>query len=355
MSSAGGRISSLSVSINGKRAGQLLKASNNEFRYRSSDADQPKVSLLMPARKALPWQDGALFAVMDQHLPEGDLLLCLSARYPSHRLQPMHLLAMSRNNGIGRLGYAMPDPDPDPGPALCPSERHAILSMPFSQEMFDDLVQAHLETGAGVAGVQPKIMLADRFSAAIPTVIVKVAPLPYPGLVANEFLCLSAARRAGMATPGFKFSHDGHMLVVDRFDLVTHQGGGIERLGFEDIASLMGLRVRDALAERKYQGKAHGPIKQSVFDVDQFSAASFISMSTESLRNRYPWTGPSTMRRAAITTVGPSSSKTSRGRLALRYADGDSNHAAIWNGARAARISRTSFKIGTGSPIGSKT
>ena len=33
------------------------------------------------------------------------------------------------------------------------------------------------------------------------------------------------------------------MLILDRFDLVQHDDGRIERLGFEDIAALAGLRV----------------------------------------------------------------------------------------------------------------
>ena len=44
------------------------------------------------------------------------------------------------------------------------------------------------------------------------------------------------------------------MLILDRFDLVEHPDGRIERLGFEDIAALAGLRVRDVLSDRKYQG-----------------------------------------------------------------------------------------------------
>jgi serine/threonine-protein kinase HipA len=36
--------------------------------------------------------------------------------------------------------------------------------------------------------------------------------------------------------------------------MVVHDDGRIERLGFEDIAALAGLRVRDVLSDRKYQG-----------------------------------------------------------------------------------------------------
>lgn len=73
-------------------------------------------------------------------------------------------------------------------------------------------------------------------------------------MAANEYLCLKAVRLAGIATPDFELFHDGQMLVLDRFDLVPTADGSIERLGFEDIAALAGLRVRDVLADRKYQG-----------------------------------------------------------------------------------------------------
>ena len=251
MDSGPDKIRELLVSINGTTVGRLLKASTYKFQYESA-AVQQRVSLVMPPRDDLAWEDGSLFAAMDQHLPEGDLLLRLSERYSSRHLQPMRLLALIQNYGIGHLSYAVPHAAG--GPAPRPIEREVILSMAFSQSSFDELVESQLETGIGIAGVQPKIMLSDRAGVSVPTVIVKVAQPAYPGLAANEFLCLSAARRAGMDTPIFELSHDGHMLLVDRFDLLLREDGYLERLGFEDIASVMRLRVRDALAERKYQG-----------------------------------------------------------------------------------------------------
>lgn len=65
---------------------------------------------------------------------------------------------------------------------------------------------------------------------------------------------MSAAKRAGIATPEFALSNDGQLLVLDRFDFVEREDGSIERLGFEDIAALAGLRLRDTLSDRKYQG-----------------------------------------------------------------------------------------------------
>ena len=83
--------------------------------------------------------------------------------------------------------------------------------------------------------MQPKIMVPDRPTVPIPTLIVKTASDAYPGLAANEFLCLRAARRAQIDVPGSELSHDGMMLVLDRFDL--KEDG--TRLGFEDVAALI--------------------------------------------------------------------------------------------------------------------
>ncbi len=70
----------------------------------------------------------------------------------------------------------------------------------------------------------------------------------------TQITWLSAAKKAGIKTPDFELSNDGQLLVLDRFDLIEQEDGRIERLGFEDIAALAGLRVRDTLSDRKYQG-----------------------------------------------------------------------------------------------------
>jgi serine/threonine-protein kinase HipA len=246
------KIPQLQVSIDGAPSGELLKHSIFEYRYASTDPAQPSLALLMPAKAKPTWQDGDLFAVMDQNLPEGDLYLRLTMMYPKEQLKHMHLLAMVGQNGIGRLGYLLPGENPPANPRRI--DRKALLSLPFSQEVFDELVSAYLSTGAGIAGVQPKIMLPDRATVPIPSLIVKAASPTYPGLAANEFLCLSAAQRAGIKTAGVDLSDDGQLLVVDRFDLADGKDGAVERLGFEDIASLLNRRVRNLQSERKYHG-----------------------------------------------------------------------------------------------------
>jgi serine/threonine-protein kinase HipA len=242
------RIRQLDIEIAGPAAGQLIKHSVYEFRYlRADDTGQPALSLVMPPTQPT-YQNGDVFPVMDQNLPEGDLYMRLRAMFPKQPLTTMHLLALVGSNGIGRLGFRLRDAAPvPPGRTL---DRATLLATKYTPDVFGELVAAYLATGAGIAGVQPKIMVPDRPTIPIPTLIVKAASDAYPGLAANEYLCLSAARRARIDVPGFELSHDGQMLVLDRFDL--REDGS--RLGFEDIAALMGLRVRDTQSDRKYQG-----------------------------------------------------------------------------------------------------
>lgn len=246
------KIRLLNVAIGGRaQAGQLLKQSSYEFRYLDADPEQAAVSMLMPAAARLTWQDGDLFASMDQNLPEGDLFMKIRETFPKQPLTPMHLLALIGFNGIGRVGYGLPGATPATLPP--PLSKEELVRTAYTPAVFNDLVAAYLSTGAGIAGVQPKIMVPDRATVAVPSLIVKAASAAYPGLAANEYLCLSAAQRAGIAVPSFALSNDGQMLIVDRFDIVERQGS-LERLGFEDIAALAGLRVRDVLSDRKYQG-----------------------------------------------------------------------------------------------------
>ena len=241
------RIKLLQVNVAGQLSGQLLQQSGFEFRYLQADPAQPVVGLLMPPTR-LTWQDGALFPVMDQNLPEGDLFNRLRQQFPKQAMTAMRLLALIGDNGIGRLGYRVPD-NPVPRPAA-PITRQTLLRTPFTAQMFDELVNAYLATGIGVAGMQPKIMVPDRAAIPIPNLIVKTAGAGYPGLAANEYLCMTAAARAGIDAAKVELSDDGQLLLVERFDL--DESG--QRLGFEDVASLMGLRVRDTLSERKYHG-----------------------------------------------------------------------------------------------------
>ena len=263
------RIKLLHVEVAGTLSGQLLQQSGYEYRYLSPDETQPTAGLLMPPT-TLTWKDGDLFPVMDQNLPEGDLFNRLRQHFPKQAMTAMRLLALIGRNGIGRLGFIAAEGAA--APVAVPISRETLLGTPFSERVFDDLITAYLSTGIGVAGMQPKIMVPERATVPIPNLIVKTAGAAYPGLAANEYLCMQAAVRAGIETAHVELSHDGQMLLVDRFDLAADG----ERYGFEDVASLMGLRVRDTLSERKYHGSYQkiaellGMVTRSRHDLHRF-------------------------------------------------------------------------------------
>ena len=68
--------------------------------------------------------------------------------------------------------------------------RAELLAISLTPEVFDDLVRAYFSTGAGVAGMQPKIMIPDRTTIPIPNVIVKAGSNAYPGLAAITGCCI---------------------------------------------------------------------------------------------------------------------------------------------------------------------
>jgi len=132
-------IKMLDLSVGNNRSGQLLHQSRFEFRYLDASSSQTPVGLLMPPSR-LTYEDSALFPVMDQNLPEGDLFMRLRQMFPKQPLTAMHLLALSGVNGIGRLGFSIPGSPPAAPPATM--SRAQLLATSFSPAVFDDLVRA---------------------------------------------------------------------------------------------------------------------------------------------------------------------------------------------------------------------
>jgi serine/threonine-protein kinase HipA len=245
------RIKALEIDIGVRPAGLLARESQYVFTYKPDESGAyrgPWLSLLMNPDQAAVYQSNGMFPVLDMNLPEGYLYEQIRARFPKQNITEMHLLLAVGTNSIGRNSARLPGaPARVSGPTI---DRATLLNSTNSQALFPELVDAYLASGAGVSGVQPKIMLPDRASIPVPTLIVKSGPDYYPGLSANEFIALSAAKRAGIEVSGFDLSADGGLLVLDRFDI----GADGSRLGFEDIPSLLGLQVRNKLDERKYHG-----------------------------------------------------------------------------------------------------
>ncbi len=127
-----------------------------------------------------------------------------------------------------------------------------MLHEPTSQGLFEFLIETYF--GSGISGVQPKVLVPDadaplreRITFPEADLIVKSGADEYPWLARNEFLCMDAARRAGLDVPEFWLSDDANLFILRRFDLLP------ERQAFEDMAVLMG-KARDAQGNYKYQG-----------------------------------------------------------------------------------------------------
>jgi serine/threonine-protein kinase HipA len=242
------RIRSLRVSTPQGAAGELIKDSRFVFNYTATEPAQA-VSLTMPIR-AESYSSGGLLPIFEMNRPEGYLLSRIEEAFAkSGPLDDMGLLHLVGGRQIGRLSYAMPGEEPrHPAARISRSE---ILSRRPTGRLFSELVAAYF--GSGISGVQPKVLVPDAEKASTPgeratlthsDLIVKASSDEFPHLTQNEYLCMSAARRAGIDVPNFWLSDDGGLFVLERFDVADGRP-----LGFEDMTVLMNKSSRE-----KYQG-----------------------------------------------------------------------------------------------------
>ncbi len=226
-----------------------LERGGSTFAYTPGLSPEHAVSLTMPLRvQSWDWRRG-LLPIFDMNLPEGALrerLLRRFAKATGH-FDDFDLLTVVGRTQLGRLRYSGLGEDLDE-------------TVPF--QSVDDILRARRDGGlydylieefarySGVSGVQPKVLIRDetKLSAANgrqpsirgATHIVKLwDPRDYPELAANEYFCLMAARKAGLAVPETWLGETGEALVVERFDL-TATGG---YLGLEDFCVLNGVNT----------------------------------------------------------------------------------------------------------------
>lgn len=243
------KIKTLQVSTPTGDSGLLLRESQYVFNYGAADR-RNEVSLTMPIR-AKSYASTPLMPVFAMNLPEGYLFDLIARRIAKHeRIDDMRLLAITGRQQIGRLQFLPPGEHwdvPEPQVGL-----QQLLHEPASRGLFEFLVETYFRSG--ISGVQPKVLMPDadipppgRIAFPEADLIVKSGSAEYPWLAQNEFLCMDVARRAGLDVPEFWLSDDASLLVLRRFDLLP------ERLGFEDMAVLMG-KPRDVQGNYKYQG-----------------------------------------------------------------------------------------------------
>ncbi|MHB1670239.1 MAG: type II toxin-antitoxin system HipA family toxin [Thiomonas sp.] len=247
------KIKDLEVTTPQGAAGHLLRESQYVFNYDRGIDPSCEVSLTMPIR-AQSYGGNTLPPIFSMNKPEGWLAQELVRRMAKlGPIDDMSLLAMTGEHQIGRLSLRDAG---HPGRNRAPQVGlREILSGTSSAEVFAFLVDQYFDSG--ISGVQPKVMAPDadrlgpdlRATATSADLIVKSGGEEFPGLAANEFLCMEAARLSGLDVPEFWLSNDGQLFVMKRFD-ITPDGN---RLGFEDMAVLMG-KAPDPYGRYKYEG-----------------------------------------------------------------------------------------------------
>lgn len=225
-----------------QRAGLLDRASGQRdyvFTYDlvAANSTVAQVSLTMPLRLE-SWTSRELHPIFQMNLPEGALLEAIRRAISKVVGEDdLTMLRVTGGNQVGRNRFSLAA-DSAPGIVESPESLEELLSYPDTEELFHELV-AKYALRSGISGVQPKIMLeaSERGTAAVGGYIVKTWGDDYPQLAANEFFCMTAARRAGLLVPEFHLSANGRLFVMKRFDV----GVGGSALGFEDMCALQGV------------------------------------------------------------------------------------------------------------------
>lgn len=243
------------------------------------------VSITMPVR--LPsWNvDFGLPPIFEMNLPEGVLRerLRLAFAKATGTFDEFDLLSIVGRSQVGRIRYTG---DKEQLHEEVPFQAvDEILERKRGGDLFRYLLEK-FASFSGISGVQPKILVRDeiafaemehtgrRLSASYrgATHIVKLwDPNEYPQLAANEYFCLTAARKCGLEAPPFRLAEDGMALVIDRFDLRID---GTYR-GFEDFCALNARRT-----DEKYRGSYETQVMKRF---SQFANSTHVNEDMEKL------------------------------------------------------------------------
>jgi serine/threonine-protein kinase HipA len=251
------------VFVNRRRVGTLSRGEpTHRFAYEVGVPESLAVSLLMTvAGSSYPAERlTVLHPVFDMNLPEGALREALNQLFAKALpvFDDLALLEIVGRSLIGRLRFGASAEHLDEVPS---QNLRELLSSRGTDGLFADLLRRYARY-SGVAGVQPKLLIrddgtlgtskfspvpvGDRLTARGTTHIVKsFDAVKHPGLASNEFLCLKAARLAGLPVPPVEIASGGHLLIVERFDLKPDGS----YLAFEDGCALDGR-----LSREKYVG-----------------------------------------------------------------------------------------------------
>ena len=226
----------LGVWIADSRVGELALEGRRQhiFSYTPRAADA--VSLTMPVRLQ-SWASDELHPIFQMNLPEGALLETI--RRAIAKIvgdDDYSILLATGGSQVGKNRFAAVDKEPET--QRTSESLDDILTYPDTRELFHELLERYA-LRSGVSGVQPKVLLDAQEPGTLSTAgyIVKSWGTDYPQLAANEYFCMTAAKKAGLPVPEFHLAENGGLFVMRRFDMDDR---GVA-LGFEDMCSLQAL------------------------------------------------------------------------------------------------------------------
>ena len=255
------------------------------FAYLTGTSVARAVSMTMPVRLASWSVHFGLLPIFEMNLPEGFLRerLRLAFAKAIGTFDEFDLLSIVGRSQVGRIRYTS---DQERLDEVVPFQSvDEILERGRGGELFRYLIE-RFASFSGISGVQPKILVRDENAfAEMPhtgrrlsqsfrgaTHIVKFwEPNEYEQLAANEYFCLTAARKCGLGVPPCRLAEDGTALVIDRFDLRLD---GTYR-GFEDFGVLNARRT-----DEKYRGTYETHVMKRF---TQFASSSDVNEDLEKL------------------------------------------------------------------------
>jgi len=243
------------------------------------------VSVTMPVRLPSWSVNFGLLPIFEMNLPEGFLRerLRLAFAKATGTFDEFDLLSIVGRSQVGRIRYTGDNEQLNEDVPFQSVDE--ILERRRGGDLFRYLLEK-FASFSGISGVQPKILVRDenafsemeskgeRLSQSYKgaTHIVKFwEPHEFPQLAANEFFCLTAARKCGLDVPAYRLAEDGMALVIDRFDL---RMDGTYR-GFEDFCALNARRT-----EEKYRGSYETSVMKRF---TQFANSTHVNEDVEKL------------------------------------------------------------------------
>lgn len=236
---------SLGVWIDGSQVGELVQERRKQYVFGYDSRAPEVVSLTMPVRRQ-SWVSDELHPIFQMNLPEGALLEAI--RRAIAKIvgdDDLSILQVTGGSQIGRNRFALID-EKFPTAEDKKESLEDLLTYPDTKELFHELLNRYA-LRSGVSGMQPKVLLdaTERGTLSSSGYIVKTWGSDFPQLAANEYFCMTAAKKAGLPVPEFHLADNGGLFIMRRFDQ-TPDG---KFIGLEDMCSLQALGTA-----QKYRG-----------------------------------------------------------------------------------------------------